>query len=349
MMGAGAFSELIRPAAVSLDTLDVEGLWDASRPTGVKVKLPLILDLVRLAHRQPIDVRPRLAFVRSVNGRRSPPLVDESQGELVRLLATATLIRAFQQSSEQAAVTAAALAVVACSRPAWQPSHPALYEAAQAYIAANSVKSRIPADPPSAGVNLGGEFNVLVTRQTQQDPPTSYQALSPAQVSSALDKTRGGVESVSAALTETHQWVIRRELQSQEQLAFAWWLMSASTEDMGVPLAIATAAEVVPLIRFPLAPHSLDELLKKRLGHEIFASIIRPPTDTDSLNVDVRQRLARLAAVPQHIEDLCPVHNDLAAGRLPSVRDELTVGELTRRLIVEQLLGRAATPAGAAS
>lgn len=325
------FTDRIRTAVVALSTIDVEKLHHAVRPVGAKIRLPLVLDLVRLAHRQPANTRAAGAFLKELNPNDGERLVAAEQSELISLLAVASLIEAFDATKDVPGATAAALAVMTVKRAGWRAAHPDVDAYAQRWLTVQAQAVRHKEPWPGAPPLLQGA-----------QPVSKDDTLSARAIDREIQKLRAAMGSIASDRESLREAARRNDRLEEEQRGLLWWLLSAQPMGPAAERAVVTAASVVALLGFVPAPTPTDELLRRRLGdayHEPVNLTAHAPRK--SLGESLGEH-----AVTDRCHGLVPLLGmHLADPSDASVELTVSAGELARGLIDEALLVRVVSEA----
>ncbi len=252
------FEDILREAVLTPETVDVDALRVAVRPAGGKIKLPLVLDLVRLAHHRPASSEGNEAFRKALNAKERV-IQDSGQAQLLSILATSTLINAFSlNANADPGVNAAAMAVRCVRLAGWTPAHVDLGPHADRWLEFRSRAARVLPGLPGRPPDLPAPEGIKPTEQSLPAISAALDAVSSEMVNrerQALD----ALGSLSAA-------VAGRELITEEQQSLLWWLGSAWAVSDPMLMAITSASELSSLTRLLPGPFATEELLRRKLG-----------------------------------------------------------------------------------
>jgi hypothetical protein len=252
------FEDILREAVLTPETVDVDALRVAVRPAGAKIKLPLVLDLVRLAHHRPPSSEGDEAFRKALNAKE-PVIQDSGQAQLLSILATSTLINAFSlNANADLGVNAAAMAVRCVRLAGWTPAHVDLGPHADRWLDFRARAARVLPALPGRPADLPAPEGLNAADQSIPAINTALDAVSSEMVNrgrQALD----GLGSLSTA-------VAARERIAEEQQSLLWWLASAWAVSDPTLMAITAASELSSLTRLLPGPFAIEELLRRKLG-----------------------------------------------------------------------------------
>lgn len=328
------FEDILREAVVTFDTVDVSALKAAVRPTGVKAKLPLTLDLVRLAHHQRATADGDAAFRKAIRGKEG--LVEETgQRQLISILATCCLIDAFSlDKGAELGITSAALAVRTVRLGGWTPAHVDLRPFADRWLAFQAQAARpLPTWPEP--LTRPAELEAIQAPTLEQ--PSVEQAFTSinshmVQLQAEQKQLRDAVGALAAAATLDYR-------ANREQRDVLWWLQSASKPREARLAATTAASDLASFTQLIPGPLASEQILRRRLG----------PSFDEVIPVAELNGLARTGmwpglnvAIPPATRDLFPVLTYLRGETTGGISEEsLTGGELARALYDEVMLAHA--------
>jgi hypothetical protein len=322
------FEDILREAILTPETVDVDALRAAVRPVGGKIKLPIVLDLVRLAHHRPASSEGDEAFRKALNAKE-PVIQDSGQAQLLSILATSTLINAFSlNTAADFGVTAAALAVRCVRVSGWTPAHADLGPHADRWLEFRARAARVLAALPGRPADLPLPEGLETVEESASAISTALHAVG----SEIVNRERHILDSVA----DLSNAVAARELIIEEQQSLLWWLISAWAVSGPAVMAVTAASELSSLTRLLPGPFATEELLRRKLGA------------TFDIPVEIATLGERGAAVtspglafniPQTVTDFFPLLAILRGGD-PALIDplELPAGVVARSLYDEAML-----------
>ncbi|HST32931.1 MAG TPA: hypothetical protein VLJ80_05360 [Solirubrobacteraceae bacterium] len=252
------FDDILREAVLAPEAVDTDAIRAAVKPVGPKIKLPLVLDVVRLAHHRTVTVAGDEAFRKAINAKE--PVIEASgQAQFLSILATLTLINAFSlNTNADFGVTAAALAVRSVQFANWSPAHIDLRPHADRWLAFRARAARVMPPFPGQPAKLAAPEGFDAVEQSMPALSAAIQKTG----SELVDRERHALAAVGALSTT----VAARDLIAQEERSFLWWLLSAWTVSDKNMMAVLAASELSSLTRLLPGPPASDELLRRKLG-----------------------------------------------------------------------------------
>jgi hypothetical protein len=323
------FEDRLREAVVDPQDVPVESLRAAIRPTGAKAKLPLILDLVRMAHRRQVQDDASTAFRKAVNAKE--PLVPAAGSEqLMSILALSCLIEAFSGTGAVARpVTAAALSVRAVSAAGWAAAHPDLPNYARRCVDVAATRTR--ENPASWTAPRFADLADGSTETLDPNDPAHAFAL----LATEREITQGNFESLRKVIEGFSAGVLFQQHVSKEQQDVVWWLLTAPEPSSTQSQAVNAGVTFAESSRFIPGPLATDQLLRHRLGN-----IHNDDVPTDSLvGLWPRAPIINVSAVDGY-NDLMPILMALHGSPPPTLVATLTAGAVARSIVDEMLLLR---------
>lgn len=295
------FSDRMREAAVVLPQTELEQYRSAVDDlAAAKFDDEFLLGLVRLAYGRDAGSDFREAFAEQL-ARRSLSL-DGRAEQLMAVLATETLIERFSRPTTRRTQKAlapdgiAAMAVVVLADQDEPPIHPDLASFALQWTHGLSdyLRSTGTLKPPP-------QLPLLLSKFQEPSETTSEGATTTEPDSDEL------VAELAPYVGELSDWLRRsssagRVRALEEGQSISWWLLSSrSSAGDAAEEVVAASAELLSLCSFLPGPPAWNELLARRLGPAVAAS------------VDL-QKVAALSErqVPDSVSDFCLLLNGLS-------------------------------------